>query len=74
MSKNQNHGKTKEWRKPEYTVVDNGVYKEKVQVMQEPHKRRRAKGQTFTMKAWMSPLLEAMFKRVGLVDKTLPQV
>ena len=74
MSKNQNHGKMKEWRKPEFKRVDNGVYKETVLVKQEPHKRRKTKGQSFCMKAWMSPLLEAMFKRVGLINKEAPQV
>ncbi len=66
MSKNQNHGKMKEWRKPEFV--------EGKLVKQEPHKRRRTKGQSFNIKAWMSPLLESMFKRVGLVNKELPQV
>lgn len=74
MSKNQNHGKMKEWRKPEYTTEPTTFGPIKTLVQQEPHKRRRMKGQAFTMKAWMSPLLEAMFKRVGLVNRELPQV
>ena len=74
MSKNQNHGKMKAWRKPEYATVDNGVYKEKVLIKQERYKRRKTKGASIAMKAWMSPLLEKLSVRVGLIDKTLPQV
>jgi hypothetical protein len=66
MSKNQNHGKMKEWRKPE--IVDGRL------ILQEPHKRRKTKGSFMNTKGWMSPLMQAMFERVGLINKALPQV
>jgi hypothetical protein len=66
MSKNQNHGKMKEWRKPEFA--------EGKLIHQERHKRRKTKGASIAMKAWMSPLMQAMFARVGLINKALPQV
>ncbi len=66
MSKNQNHGKMKEWRKPE--IVEGEL------VRQQPHKRRKTKGTSIAMKAWMSPLMQAMFARVNLINKGMPQV
>ena len=70
MSKNQNHGKTKAWRKPEFSLTEDGY---RVLVKQRPHNRRKTKGYTMG-RPWMSPLLEAMFRRVGLINKELPQV
>lgn len=67
MSKNQNHGKMKEWRKPEYDDEGNLV-------KQKPGKRRRLKGHSMAVKGWMSPLVEKLFQRVGLINKELPQV
>jgi hypothetical protein len=66
MSKNQNHGKMKEWRKPEFVEGE--------LVRQERYKRRKTKGASIAMKAWMSPLMQAMFTRVGLINKEMPQV
>jgi hypothetical protein len=71
MSKNQNHGKTKEWRKPEFFMNAEGV---RTLNKQRPHVRRKGKGNFTSMKSWMSPLLERMFSRVGLINKDVPQV
>lgn len=67
MSKNQNHGKMKAWRKPEYN--DEGDL-----IRQEPHKRRKTKGNFMSTKGWMSQLMQDMFQRVGLINKQMPQV
>jgi len=74
MSKNQNHGKMKEWRKPEYITEPTTWGPVKTLVKQERHKRRKTKGASIAMKAWMSPLMNALFNRVGLINKSLPQV
>lgn len=66
MSKNQNHGKMKEWRKPEYKLVFNGVYFEKLAIKQRPHVRRKSKSQSDKFAAWMSPLLTALFEKAGI--------
>ena len=71
MAKNQNHGKTKAWRKPEFFMNEDG---DRVLNKQRPHVRRKGKGASIPMKAWMSPLLEKIFNRVGLINKELPQV
>ena len=66
-----NHGKMKAWRKPEIGTTDDG---ESVLVKQRPHVRRKTKGHSVVMKAGLSPLLYSMFDRVGLINKTMPQV
>jgi hypothetical protein len=67
MSKNQNHGKMKEWRKPEYDSEGDLI-------KQERYKRRKTKGSYMSTKGWMSPLMVALFQRVGLINKAMPQV
>lgn len=61
MSQNQNHGKMKAWRKPEYKLVDG----EKVLIPQRPFQRRKSKG-TSAITAYPSPLIIALFNRVGI--------
>lgn len=58
MSKNQNHGKTKAWRKPEYNS-------NRELVLQDPHVRRKSKG-TFQISSYPSPLLIGLLGKVGI--------
>jgi hypothetical protein len=69
MSKNQNHGKMKEWRRPEYQK--NEDYEE-VLVKQRPFVRRRTKNSANMSErsiAFPSALLVSLFRNVGLMPK-----
>lgn len=60
MSKNQNHGKMKAWRKPEYN--SNGEL-----IKQKPFVRRKSKGSiNRSENGWMSVIISNLFRRVGI--------
>jgi hypothetical protein len=58
VSKNQNHGKMKEWRRPEY--------KEGILVKQRPFKRRKEKSNFNIPQGGFSSVLMKLFKNVGI--------
>ena len=61
MSQNQNHGKMKAWRKPEYKL-ENG---NKVLIKQSPFVRRKSKGTT-NFGSYPSPLMVALLSKIGI--------
>jgi hypothetical protein len=64
MSKEQNRGKTKEWRKPEYKLIDG----EKTLVPQRRFVRRKAKNKEIrTVSTFPSTLLIKMMQKIGLM-------
>jgi hypothetical protein len=61
MSQNQNHGKMKAWRKPEYKLVDG----KKTLINQSPFVRRKSKG-TSQIANYPGALLLALFEKAGI--------
>lgn len=67
MSKHQNHGKMKEWRRPEYKLIwVDGIYQEKVLVKQRPFVRRNSKSLYNKSTGWVPPLVFALMERADI--------